>query len=161
MPTTSCSFCVLPTLQFIGIYQWNSSLKANSASIVRNTRLMSYMEITVTCPANRTYKVCGKGGIFHVKPCASYNAITTVILTIWKPTHVRKAPVQIHSIYFANKEIHCIFYEMLHNVLLSTKRRLLHCFTFFSSNNTFFINQALKFKHPPDNIKIRVKTTPP
>jgi len=39
------------------------------------------MEITVTCPANCTQEVCGKGGIFHVKPGDSHHAITTVILT--------------------------------------------------------------------------------
>jgi hypothetical protein len=43
---------------------------------------------------------------------------------------------------------------MLHNVLFSRKRSVFHNFIFFCSNNTFFINYALKCKYYPRIINV-------
>jgi hypothetical protein len=76
-------------------------------------------------------------------------------LTFWRLAFVyvnedRKTPLEIRFIYLGNKEIYWIFKTCyIISVLFSTKFHLLHNFTFFSSNNTFFINHVLKFKYLP------------
>jgi len=61
-----------------------------------------------------------------------------------------KTHLKIHFIYSDNKEIYRFFKTFwITPALFSTKCHLFHNFIFFCSNNTFFTNHVLEFKHPP------------
>jgi hypothetical protein len=68
----------------------------------------------------------------------------------------KKTPLQVHFIYFGNKEIYQIFKKCcIICVLFSTKCHSFHYFLFFCSTNAmFFINHVLKFKYHPNSLKV-------
>jgi hypothetical protein len=64
-------------------------------------------------------------------------------------------PLQIQVIYFGNKKIYCFFKtSCIISVLFSTKWHLIYKCSFFCSNNTFFINHAIKFKCQPGHLEV-------
>ena len=70
----------------------------------------------------------------------------------------KKSPLEIHFIYLGNKEIYCIFKtSCIICILFSMKCCLYHNFTFFCSNNTFFIHHALKSQYQPGFFKVKNK----
>ena len=62
----------------------------------------------------------------------------TFYRTAFPANTCRKIPIEIHFIYFANKEIYCIFKTFcISSVSFSTKCYLFHNFIFFCTNNVF------------------------